>query len=168
VTLAGGLHTSPALVTHEGCQSGIQVALSPLGARALLGLPASELVSLDVEATEVCGALANEIQQRVQAAATWPDRFAVLDQALSARLSAAQADGRREISAEVGFAWRRLLATGGTIQVAELAEETGWGGRHLRSLASRRRPPPGWSGSTARAGCCNVAQPLAAPWNWPR
>ncbi|HEX5188457.1 MAG TPA: helix-turn-helix domain-containing protein [Streptosporangiaceae bacterium] len=128
-TLAGGLHTSPALVTHEGCQSGIQVALSPLGARAVLGLPAGELVSLDVEATEVCGALANEIQQRVQAAATWPERFAVLDQALSA----AQADGRREVRAEVGFAWRRLVATGGTIPVAELAEETGWGGRHLRA-----------------------------------
>jgi uncharacterized protein DUF6597 len=101
VTLAGGLHTSPALVTHEGYQSGIQVALSPLGARALLGLPASELVSLDIEATEVCGALAAEIQQRIQAAAAWPDRFAVLDQALSARLHASQANGRHEVSADL-------------------------------------------------------------------
>ena len=133
VTLAGGLHTSPALVTHEGNQSGIQVALSPLGAPALLGVPASELVSLDVEASEVCGALATEIQQRIQLAATWPGRFAVLDQALSARLRAGQADGRRGISAEVSFAWQRLLATGGTIPVAALADETGWSGRHLRA-----------------------------------
>ncbi len=133
VTLAGGLHTSPALVTHEGYQSGIQIALSPLGARALLGLPASELVSIDVEATEVCGRLATEIQQRIRAAATWPDRFAVLDQALSARLHASQDGGRHEVSAEVRFAWQRLLATGGTIPVAELAQETGWGGRHLRA-----------------------------------
>src|SRR5262245_19299896 len=54
-TLAGGLHTSPALVIHDGRQSGIQVALSPLGARALLGLPAGELASIDVEASDVCG-----------------------------------------------------------------------------------------------------------------
>jgi len=32
-TLIGGLHTSPALITHDGRQSGVQVGLSPLGAR---------------------------------------------------------------------------------------------------------------------------------------
>src|SRR6266702_4381067 len=36
-TLLGGLHSVPALITHAGAQSGIQVALRPLGARALLG-----------------------------------------------------------------------------------------------------------------------------------
>jgi AraC-like DNA-binding protein len=38
-TLLGGLHCTPALIAHEGAQSGIQVALRPLGARAPLGLP---------------------------------------------------------------------------------------------------------------------------------
>src|SRR4029077_681392 len=47
-TLLGGLHSSPALITHAGAQSGIQVALRPLGTRALLGLPAGELADLDV------------------------------------------------------------------------------------------------------------------------
>ncbi|MGN6793294.1 MAG: helix-turn-helix domain-containing protein, partial [Streptosporangiaceae bacterium] len=133
LTLAGGLHTAPALITHEGAQSGIQVALSPLGARALLGMPASELVSLDVEATEVCGWLATEIQQRIQAATSWPERFAVLDQVLSNRLRSSSGDGRDEVSAEVRFAWERLLATGGRITVAALAEQTGWSARHLRT-----------------------------------
>jgi hypothetical protein len=32
-TLLGGLHTEPALIRHDGAQSGIQVALRPLGAR---------------------------------------------------------------------------------------------------------------------------------------
>ncbi|WP_432000735.1 hypothetical protein [Streptomyces sioyaensis] len=41
--LLGGLHTRPALITHEGRQSGVQLGLHPLGARALLGLPAGEL-----------------------------------------------------------------------------------------------------------------------------
>ncbi len=32
-TLVGGLRTSPALITHDGRQSGVQVGLNPLGAR---------------------------------------------------------------------------------------------------------------------------------------
>jgi len=38
--LLGGLHLTPALITHPGRQSGVQVALRPLGCRALFGLPA--------------------------------------------------------------------------------------------------------------------------------
>ena len=62
-TLLGGLHTTPALITHEGRQSGIQVGLKPLGARALLGLPAGELAGLDFHAGEVLGRVATEIQE---------------------------------------------------------------------------------------------------------
>ena len=39
-TLLGGLHARPALIAHGGAQSGVQVALSPPGCRALLGVPA--------------------------------------------------------------------------------------------------------------------------------
>ncbi len=45
-TIAGGLHTSPAIITHDGRQSGIQLGLSPLGARILLGRPVSSLKSM--------------------------------------------------------------------------------------------------------------------------
>ena len=41
-TLVGGLHTRPAIITHEGRQSGVQLALHPFGARALFGLPATK------------------------------------------------------------------------------------------------------------------------------
>jgi AraC-like DNA-binding protein len=133
VTLAGGLHSAPALITHDGYQSGIQLALSPLGARAFFGFPAGELASIDVEAGEVCGPLAAEIGERIRAATSWPDRFAVLDEVMSRQLVAYQGDGKPEVSAEVGFAWQRLLGTGGTISVSALAGETGWSGRHLRT-----------------------------------
>src|SRR5260370_5346619 len=68
VTLAGGLHSAPALITHDGYQSGIQLALSPPGARAFFGFPAGALASIDVEAGEVFGTLAAEIHERVRAA----------------------------------------------------------------------------------------------------
>ena len=65
-SLVGGLHTSPALITHQGRQSGIQLLLSPLGARALLGMPAAELASIDVEGSEVLGLLAEQIGERAR------------------------------------------------------------------------------------------------------
>jgi AraC-like DNA-binding protein len=133
-TLAGGLHTTPALITHDGRQSGIQVALSPLGARPLLGVPAGELTALDVAAGAVLGPLAGQIQQRLRACATWPQRFAVLDELLLARAAAAR---RPAVSPEVGHAWRALLRSGGQLSVAQLATDCGWSDRHLRSLFRR-------------------------------
>ena len=142
-TLLGGLHSVPALITHAGAQSGIQVALRPLGARALLGLPAGELADLDVPAEAVLGGVCAELRDRIRLAAGWPERFAVLDEILLRR--AAESDamspdalrsgalGPDAVSPEVSWAWRRLLRDGGALRVSELAAGTGWSGRHLTS-----------------------------------
>ena len=129
--LLGGLHTAPALVTHDGRQSGIQLALTPLGARVLLGLPAAELASIDVEAADVLGRLAGEVRERVLAAPDWPGRFAVLEEVLAGRLRAAQASGSPVPRPEVSYAWDRLQRSRGAVSVADLAAETGWSPRHL-------------------------------------
>jgi AraC-like DNA-binding protein len=129
--LLGGLHTAPALVTHDGRQSGIQLGLTPLGARALLGMPAAELASIDVEATDVLGRLADEIRERVLAAPDWDSRFAVLKEFLSSRLGTAQAPGGLTPRPEVRYAWDRLRQSQGAVSVADLAAETGWSARHL-------------------------------------
>jgi AraC-like DNA-binding protein len=128
-TLAGGLHMAPALIDHDGCQSGVQLAVSPLAARALFGIPAGELASIDVEGSDVLGPLAVEIQERLRAAPTWPERFAALDRLLLARIGAAGPGPRPEVAR----AWRELLAAGGQVTVPDLAAETGWSERHLRS-----------------------------------
>ncbi len=130
-TVAGGLHTAPAIITHDGRQSGVQLGLSPLGARALLGLPASELAEIDVGADEVLGPKAAEIQERLRCAASWEQRFAVLDEVLLAAIS--ESGLAAQPSPEVGHAWRRIVATGGTASVSELAAESGWSDRHLRA-----------------------------------
>jgi AraC-like DNA-binding protein len=127
-TLLGGLHSAPALITHAGAQSGIQVALRPLGARALLGLPAGELAELDVPADAVLGAVCAELRDRVRAATTWPERFAILDEILLRR---ATADA--DVPPGVSWAWRELLREGGALRVSALADGTGWSGRHLTS-----------------------------------
>jgi AraC-like DNA-binding protein len=130
-TLLGGLHSAPALIAHEGAQSGIQVALRPLGTRALLGLPAGELAELDVPAEAVLSDLCSELRTRVLAATAWPERFAVLDEILIRRMNVAPAAARADVAPEVGWAWHQLLTSGGAILVSDLAEQTGWSGRHL-------------------------------------
>ena len=139
-TLLGGLHSAPALITHAGAQSGIQVALRPLGARALLGLPAGELAELDLPAEAVLGGVCAELRDRVRAAAGWPERFAVLDEILLRRAPAGHepatwgpAGASPDVAPEVGWAWRELLRAGGAVRVSALAAGTGWSERHLTS-----------------------------------
>jgi AraC-like DNA-binding protein len=133
-TLLGGLHTSPALVTHDGRQSGIQLALTPLGARRLLGAPAGELANLTVPATEVLGAFAAELREQVTAERTWAGRFAVIDSLLGRRVAGAGPGYGEGVRPEVAHAWRLLRTSHGAVSVAELAAETGWSARHLNSL----------------------------------
>jgi AraC-like DNA-binding protein len=141
-TLLGGLHTSPAMITHNGRQFGIQLGLTPLGARALLGMPAGELANRDEDATRVIGGFAAELQERVRARRTWPERFAMLDDLLGRRVADCGAldcpgtlDAGRGgvIRPEMAHAWRRLRGSRGAMPVAELAAETGWSARYLNS-----------------------------------
>jgi AraC-like DNA-binding protein len=125
-TLVGGLHVTPAIITHDGCHSGVQLAVSPLGARALFGLPAGELVNVDVDATAVLGPFAATVRERIRAADTWAERFAVLDALLLDRLSL-----DRVPRPEVVRAWRVLNDSGGAVEVRALAEELGWSERYL-------------------------------------
>jgi AraC-like DNA-binding protein len=126
LALVGGLHTRPAVIEHDGAQSGIQLPVSPLGARALFGLPAGELASIDLHASELLGRLGTDLQERVRAVPTWPERFALLDRHLGARMDLAARPPD-----EMCRAWRLLLASGGTASVAAIADQVGWSERHL-------------------------------------
>ncbi|WP_229072537.1 helix-turn-helix domain-containing protein [Actinoplanes sp. DH11] len=122
--LVGGLHLAPALITHDGRQSGVQVALHPAGCRALLGLPAAELANRDVDAAAVLGErFVGETRERLAAVSGWPARFAVLDAMLGALLTGAAGCDR------VNHAYRRLLLA--DVPIAALAGEVGWSARHL-------------------------------------
>jgi AraC-like DNA-binding protein len=132
--LLGGLHSAPALITHDGAQSGIQVALRPLGARALLGLPAGELAEIDVPADAVLGGACAELRARAVAAPGWPARFAILDEILlrlmrHGLMTRARLDP--DAAPEVRWAWRQLMTSGGTLRITDLAAGTGWSARHL-------------------------------------
>ncbi len=121
--LLGGLHTTPALIRHPGRQAGIQLSLTPLGARRLLGLPAGELAALDVDPADVLGS--SELVERVRAARTWHERFAAAEDVLR------RGAGGGDPAPEVAEAWRLTVAGGGRLPVAEIARRVGWSERHL-------------------------------------
>lgn len=126
-TLLGGLHLTHALITHDGNQSGLQVAVHPLGCRALFGLPAGELSGVDTDLAAVAGhGWVTTLRERLLTATTWPHRFAVLDDALTRRLRM-----RDDVHPDVAYAFDRLVTTGGEITVGALASEIGWSARHL-------------------------------------
>lgn len=124
--MVGGLHESPAVIEHDGAQSGIQLRVSPLAARSLLGCPAGELAGYDGPAEDVLGPAVGELLDRLRSAAAWPARFAVLDDVLG-RL--ARPD--REVPPEVLHAWELLRRSGGRLPVRDVARATGWSERHL-------------------------------------
>ncbi len=53
--LASGLSSAPVIIAHTGFQHGIQLSLTPSGARALLGVPAAALGSWAVDLEDVLG-----------------------------------------------------------------------------------------------------------------
>jgi AraC-like DNA-binding protein len=118
--VASGLHSRPALITHSGRQHGVQLALTPLGARRLFGMPAAALAREFVPLTV--------LPHDELAAGSWQERFAALDRALLDLLDRHVRDG---VPPEVLRAWQLLDRSGGRIRVGELADEVGWSRRHL-------------------------------------
>jgi hypothetical protein len=125
--LVGGLHLRPALIENGAVQSGVQVTVLPLGCRALFGMPAGELGHLDVDCAAVLGRrVTDRLRAVILAEDTWPRRFAALDAAF---LELVATD--RTVHPDIEYAFRRVLESGGTVAVRDLAAETGWSGRHL-------------------------------------
>lgn len=126
-TLVSGLHRRPALIRTHGHQVGLQLGLTPLGLRALLGLPAGacagQLLGPDEIALVPPGG-----HERLQLA-DWPTRFDLLEQYLLQRLTPVQ------LRPEVGHAWRRLAGPA-RVTVDGVAAEIGWSRRHLRNVTS--------------------------------
>ncbi|MCF2530805.1 AraC family transcriptional regulator [Yinghuangia soli] len=130
--VAGGLMRRSVAVHHDGRQHGVQIALTPLGARAIYGMPAGELAERLVPLEDVLGALGTELVDRLRAATTWPARFGTLDALLLRAVERGTGgDPVNRMRPEVAETWRRLVAARGRVQVGEVAAELGWSRRYL-------------------------------------
>lgn len=127
-TLISGLHSTAVTITHQGFQHGVQIDLTPLGARALFGLPAGELAFTSLT-WDTLGAPGGEVLDRLRSAATWTERFAVLDAVFDRLLRPVRLPPQ-----EVLWAWDRLAHGVG---VGDIAASVGWSRQHLTSSFRR-------------------------------
>jgi AraC-like DNA-binding protein len=105
----------------------LQVRLSPVVAHAVLG-GCGELGGTVVALEDLWGREAGQIQEQLQEAVTWEDRFAIAELALARRKETGRA-----VDPEVGFAWGQLVASRGRVRVDRLAAEAGWSRKRLWS-----------------------------------
>ena len=127
-TVVGGLHSTAVHIGQSPNRSGIQLALRPAAARALLGLPPGELASTVVELDDVLGNPARIFSDQLRQAPNWVKRFDLVEKLL---LEHWADEPTPETRAELGWAWRRLRETAGAVGVEDLATEIGWSRRHL-------------------------------------
>jgi len=111
----------------------VQVRLSPLVARAVLGASPADLGGAFADPDDVWGRPAARIREQLAGARSWEDRFAVTEAWLIRRCQAGSRAVRRSLDPEVAWAWNRMLAGHGRVRVDTLAAEVGWSRKRLWS-----------------------------------
>ncbi|OYD60937.1 AraC family transcriptional regulator [Rhodococcus sp. OK302] len=131
---SGDLSTSAALVgvgrtatlaAHSGTQTILEARLSPLSTLMLFGVPASDLADRVVDLADLWDS-AEELVGRIAEAATWAERFHLLDTVLTER-----AQRGRDVDPVLACAWQQLLGSGGNLSMSALHDQTGWSRRRL-------------------------------------
>lgn len=104
----------------------LQVRLSPVVARTILGTSPADLDGDVVALDDLWGTDASRITEQLHDASCWPDRFSLADAVLARR-----GERVRPVDPEVCWAWRRIVASRGLVRVERLATELGWSRKRL-------------------------------------
>ncbi|NUW38466.1 AraC family transcriptional regulator [Nonomuraea sp. SMC257] len=106
----------------------VQVRLSPVIARAVLGASPAELDGAVVPLGDLWGREASRIREQLGDVSSWQDRFALTDALLARRHEAGP-----PVDPEVAWAWHRIVSSRGLARVDGLAAEVGWSRKRLWS-----------------------------------
>ena len=130
VVLAG-LQLQASRVRKGRGQGVVQLAVHPLAARALFGVPAAELNAASLDAAAVLGRPVSRLHEQVTEAKNWPLAFARVARYLQGARRAAP------VRPEVAYAWKLLAHSHGQIPVRVVAGQVGISPRHLTTLFHR-------------------------------
>lgn len=158
-SFVAGLVTGAARMRGEKVMC-LEVRLSPVVARAVLGACPSELDGVVVALDDVWGHDAARIREQLGDATSWQERFALAQASIGRR-----AETGPSVDPEVAWAWDRITISHGRVRVEELAAEVGWSRKRLWSrFGSQIGLPPSaprdWSASTMPS----IAWPRARAW----
>ena len=104
------MYSTYAVSENTGASHCLQFNLTPIGARAIFGVPMHELSERIVDFLDVMGREGDRLETQIAEAPDWESRFDILDRFLLRRIGEAQA-----VSGAVRHAWNRLHETGGMI-----------------------------------------------------
>lgn len=133
-----GLHEVASVTEHGGFQQGLQLNLTLLGARALLGHSMDAIAGRVVEFSALVPG--EDWSARLSAVAPagsglWRARFALLEALLSERLSQRNAFvGPSVPSQVVSHAVAKIERSGGNLDVARLCQELGYSQKHTIAM----------------------------------
>ncbi|WP_067829981.1 helix-turn-helix domain-containing protein [Actinomadura kijaniata] len=125
--LVAALSPGPARVRGERVAC-VEARLSPRAAYALLGVPPRELDGSITDLESVWGRHGRRLHERLAAAASWRERFALAEGFLARRAAAAPS-----MSPEVAAAWDTIVARRGRVRIGDLAASCGWSRKRLWS-----------------------------------
>src|SRR6478736_1537 len=124
-----GLDDRSTLTTHDGIQRGIQIDLTPTGARRCFDLPMSELHGQVVSLVDLLPRAERPLCERRAECRDWDARRALGEGLMGQRITACRADTR-----VAEWAIRRIEAGGGALDLKTLARELGYSPKHVISL----------------------------------
>ncbi len=130
--LVGGLCPAAVQLPMVGEQRGIQIDISPLEVRRILGLPAGEIAYRTVDLVEIFGRSADWLGEQLRAEANPRRRLRMVGEVLNQRM----VDGPSSpIRAELRHAWKLL----GQHQhsISDVGDKIGWSRRHLTQQFTR-------------------------------
>jgi len=124
-----GLHQRPAITAHRGEQAGVQIDLTPLGARRLLADDTAQLTDRVVTLDDLLGPRHRGLGARLAEAPGWPARLDAVERLLVHRI-----DRTAPAPDWLRWAWRRIVTSGGAVPMGALADELGYSARHVNRV----------------------------------
>ena len=131
-SFAAGLFAGPVTIDSFGASHCLQVDFTPLGARRFFGLPMTELADRMVALDDVLGRPGLDLRERLADALDWSRRFEIAQAFVADRFAAVAAPRR-----EVGWAFERIVASGGRARIESIAGSIGWSRKHLAACFAR-------------------------------
>lgn len=132
--ITGGLHSVPAWIHQPAAQTGIQLAVHPLAARAVFGAPTSELTATVIDGRAVLGEDAERLRQQLVETTDWETRFELLRDFLRQRATDLP---QQTVRPEVRAAWTWQARRRGTGSITGMARHVLLSPRQLRTVFTR-------------------------------
>ncbi|MFH8404782.1 helix-turn-helix domain-containing protein [Streptomyces sp. NPDC018019] len=110
--------------------------LSPVVARAVLGVGPADLDRAVIALDDLWGRDASLLREQLRDAPSWESRFALTDALLARRCETGPC-----VAPELAWAWDRIVVSRGRVRIDDLAFQVGWSRKRL------------WSRFRSQIGC---------------